>query len=226
MTPFRWFHHALCAFLLFSLGSASHPASAQQQENVRRELKFLSWEGPIFELEMMQSSGSEPVIIPNGSPTYNTPYKGPSIARFGVTKTAPDGTEYFDTRASASLPQTDKPILLIFIPAPDGSYKVVAIPEENQTPVKGSFRVINVTNERFFIRIGDEQFEIPRGGSRLVQAAEKDSKSFPVQMVMEEDGSLRRVYSARWALIPERQITAFLFNDPETRKFALKRFVE
>lgn len=226
MTHFRWLHRSLCAFLLFSIGGTSQPASAQEQKNVQRELKFLSWEYPIRELEMMQSSGSEPIIIPNGSPTYSTPYKGPPIIRFGVTKIAPDGTEYFDTRASTSLPQTDKPILLIFIPDPDGKYRVIAIPEESQTPVKGSFRVINVTRERFFIRIGDEQFEIPRGGSRLVQAADKDSKSFSVQMVMEEDGSLRRVYSARWALIPERQITAFLFNDPETRKFALKRFVE
>jgi hypothetical protein len=214
---------------LLSLFALCAALKAQQGSETQYHVQFkaISWDQPLNNLKFVSSNTVVTMDLNSFTRSTNYDYVGPNPLVFGVnTKTAKDGKVSVDPLVSVPLTQFKPQTLLLFKSTEQGGYSVSVIDDGNSSIPPGGFRFISLCNDPLDIVCGKDRLHlVPHQSATIVGNPNAAETIFATVFANSVNGQ-RKVYENAWPYSKQTRCLIFVFQDPTTKQYLLKKIIE
>lgn len=192
-------------FFLTCVAQASVPVP----RHVSVEFSSVSWDRPHEDVFYRQAGKDTPVTVPSFRRSALLDYSGPAELVFHRKEKTPEGELRSVPVATVVIPENATRVLLLWATEPDGTCRILALPESPADFPAGHARFYNGTPYRIAVKTSVGVIELPKGEFRQV-AGDGSSINFTVQVAYESDGRWKRAGNNLFELTPDMRRTIFL----------------
>ncbi len=224
---------ALWSVLVASLLIAGGAACAQEMPLVQTNLSTLSWDKPISNLYYLNSGQVEEIKAYPGGFSIPVPYSGPATIAFYQDKAALHlpVEERPPPSVVANLTNISDEMLLVFIPAEAGTYRILTWDASTDNFTARSYRVLNLTGQPVVLALGDkpELYRLEPDKLMIIrQPGNHDNQqTVKVQLAQNNGEEMRLVYRSMWTVSSNRRNTVFIIPSEDSRGgVQVKKFIE
>lgn len=147
--------------------------------------------------ELSQNNLSEPLMAPARAFSLRTTEKSIELAKI-------------------ALPEGGRNFIVLLVPAKEGGFEPVIIPDDGQKFKPGDFYLHNVSGKPIMSRVGTTEVVVPNRSGKVVRPkGAREGRFYDVLIGVKEQTGARVISSSRWPLQEQMRTYVFFFNNPK-----------